>query len=154
LDLSVLSGELQQFSASCNELLLQVLAKSADDYSSIDRKRDLCCSSFADSLRNLFVDGIAYRNKTEECSVLFGSKVEWLRGYFINPVIESEEGGILFVEVRFKLMGNAYPIERRTSIVDRYQFSALIEQGKKVASAHLPELDATVFDRSGIVGGH
>ena len=51
-------------------------------------------------------------------------------------------------------LGNAGSIKGGTAIVGCDQLAFLIEQREKIGSAHLPELDSAIFDRSLIVGGH
>ena len=154
-NLSVLRWQLQQFAAAGNELLLQLRTKRADDHSSIDGKSNLRRSGFADRSCNMFIDRISNGDKAEKGSVLLRSKVERLRRYLVDTVTKGEQNRFLrSMKAYLQSLGNPGSIKRRAAIVGCDQTSFLIEQGKEIGSAYLPELDSAIFDRSLIVGGH
>jgi hypothetical protein len=154
LDISVLGWQLQKFTAAGNELLLQARAKRTDDHSSIDCKSDLRGRSFAYRSRNMFIDCVPYRDIAEKSPMLLGSEIERLHGYLVDPVIESEQDRVRSVEASRQSMGHPDPTKRWASIVGRNQFATLIEQSENIASAHLPELDPAIFNRSLIIRSH
>src|ERR1700733_8178182 len=102
----------------------------------------------------MFIDGISYGNKAEKSSVLLRPEVERLSGYFVDTVIEGKQDGIRLVHTRLQPVSDSGTIKRTASIVGCNQLSTLIEQSKKIASAHLPELNSAIFDSPLIVGRH
>src|ERR1700744_3807567 len=100
--------------------MLQIMAQRTDDDFSIDAKRDFRGRGFADGLCDVFVDGIAYRDKTEKCPIFLWSKVKRLRGYFKNSVTKSEQCRVGFLKVCFERLSYADLIKCRALIVGCY----------------------------------